>query len=53
MKKTYIIPEMETVELKMSCTVLAGSGGVSEGSGVGDDYNSGDATYMPSLPLDF
>ena len=25
MKKTYSIPEMETIELKMSCTMLAGS----------------------------
>ena len=25
MKKTYIIPEMETVELMMNCSMLAGS----------------------------
>ena len=25
MKKTYMIPAMETVDMKMSCTLLAGS----------------------------
>ena len=25
MKKTYMIPVMETIDMKMSCTLLAGS----------------------------
>ncbi len=52
MKKTYINPEMETMELKMNCAMLTGSGGVTSGSQLGGDYTSTDVSYSRGLFLD-
>ncbi len=43
MKKQYIAPEMEVIKTQKTY-LLAGSG-VSNGSPLGDDYNSGDISY--------
>ena len=48
MKKIYMNPEMEVVEIKMTMGILAGSG-VGDGDTPGDDYNSGDESYAPGL----
>ncbi len=44
MKKTYLIPAINVVEVKMQQHLLAGSG-VETGSGVGNAYNSSDVSY--------
>lgn len=47
MKKTYINPTIEVVELKTKCSILAGSGqgGVTNNSTPGDEYNDQDVSY--------
>lgn len=47
MKKTYINPTMEVVELKTVCSILAGSGqgGVDPNGTPGDEYNDQDVSY--------
>ena len=48
MKKIYMSPEMEIVEIKMSAGILAGSG-VNNGDTLGDEYNAGDQSYAPEF----
>ena len=48
MKKEYMKPEMEIVDIKMTTGILAGSG-VGDGDSVGDDYNPEDPSYAPEL----
>ncbi len=48
-KKAYIHPAMETVELKMSLAMLAGSGGVGNGSTPGNEYSDSDPSYSPGM----
>ena len=47
MKKTYINPTMEVVELKTKCSILAGSGqgGVDPNGTPGDEYTPTDESY--------
>ena len=46
MKKIYIEPTLEAVELKIRNSLLAGSGGMGNGDGKpGNGYDSGDISY--------
>ena len=45
MKKTYINPNIEVVNLNVKTGLLAGSGGVTTDSTPGNAYNSGDVSY--------
>lgn len=46
MKKIYIEPTLEVVELKNRNTLLAGSGGMGDGVGKpGQGYNGSDVSY--------
>ena len=45
MKKTYINPTMSIVKLNANSNILAGSGGVTTNSTVGNEFNSGDVSY--------
>ena len=43
--KKYIKPICETIELNVQSGILAGSGGVTNGSKTGNAYNSSDESY--------
>ena len=44
--KEYIKPAIEIVPVEIESEILAASGGgVSDGDGLGDEYNLGDITY--------
>ena len=45
MKKTYQSPEMNVVNVTATQHLLAGSGGVTDGSKVGNSFNSNDVTF--------
>lgn len=45
MKKTYINPTMDVVVLKMSNVLLAGSGGVGNGSTLGLSFDEDDISF--------
>ena len=51
MKKEYMIPELETIDIKMNNALLAGSG-VTDGSTPGEGYNPSDPTYAPVFTFD-
>ena len=51
MKKTYIIPTLEVVRVETQ-QMLALSGGVSNGSGVGNSFNDGDVSYSRDMFID-
>ena len=45
MKKQYVNPTMEVVEMNTKCNILAGSGGLTTGSTTGEEYTSTDVSY--------
>ncbi|MBQ7513760.1 MAG: hypothetical protein IJS95_05160 [Prevotella sp.] len=49
MKKAYINPEMEIVKIQTT-GMLATSGGVTDGSPLGDEFTPGDQSFAPELP---
>ncbi len=52
MKKTYLKPQMEEIELCYNNRLLAGSG-VGNGDTIGQEYNPGDISYGRKFELDF
>ena len=52
MKKTYINPTMVAVELQYNNHLLAGSGGVADGSTPGLEYTSTDVSYSRGADFD-
>ena len=51
MKKTYINPALEVVKIQ-TAGMLAVSGGVGNGSTVGNSYNSDDVSYGRDYDFD-
>ena len=51
-KKTYINPVLESIELKSTNNLLAGSGGVGNGDSVGNAVK-GDTDYARDYDFDF
>ena len=51
MKKTYMTPAMETIEVKTT-GMLAVSGGVGNGSTPGNEFNGSDESYSPGFDID-
>ena len=49
MKKIYFVPDMEIVEIQ-TMGMLAASAGVTDGSPLGDEFNSDDKSFAPELP---
>ena len=49
MKKIYFAPDMEIVEIQ-TMGMLAASGGVTDGSPLGDEFNADDTSFAPELP---
>lgn len=43
--KQYMKPELTISEIQTAVTILAGSGGVTTGSAVGNEFNGSDVTY--------
>ncbi len=43
--KQYMKPELTISEIQTTVTILAGSGGVTTGSTVGNNYTETDVTY--------
>ena len=50
MKKTYLVPTIEVIAIQ-TMGMLATSGGVANGSPVGDNYNGGDVSYSPAFDI--
>ena len=49
MKKIYFAPDMEIVKIQTT-QMLASSGGVANGSSLGDEYTNTDVSFAPELP---
>jgi len=49
MKKRYFAPDMEIVKIQ-TMGMLAASGGVTDDSPLGDEFNSDDKSFAPELP---
>ena len=49
MKKIYFAPDMEIVKIQ-TMGMLAASGGVTDGSPLGEEFNSDDKSFAPELP---
>ena len=47
MKKIYMSPQMDVIELKSHQTLLAGSAGVAEGNTLGDEFTDTDVSFAP------